>query len=439
MTTQTESNPLQLLKVDNPADTNALINELAGIQQRSVDYIVPQAKMDLVADALPTADPTRPYVYSTTLSVQLPTTPYPVRYNLRPIAHEHMASITGIGQHYYRKLHDGKHRDIRRLQLLARNVNYWLHEAPGADLGKLWTVRTIGDEVRAVLSNAYFALDNWELTLHAANVANRVGAIVQSLRLSEEKLYIRLMLPDWAVRVDLQNQQVRSAGLSGLFGGITDAQGGMAHTVGQLRSVDTSKVDKTSENYRRFAEIATSPGLMVPMVIISSSEVGRGGLNIASGIWEPYCTNCAAFMHTFGRVHRGSRLDEGLISPETRKLQSAAVWAEVEDFISNTFDEDAFTNYVQQYMGLAQLELREPVTVIDNLSKATQQVFTEDEKTALMQLLIGGGYGATAFAVVSAITEYAHRQPDEDRRHELERLGGDLIEKFPRELVVVRR
>lgn len=440
MTTQQIAEPQQLLKIDNPETTAALMQQLQLVQSQARDYIVPQAKMnfDFVVDYKdPPGDNTK--FFESRLTLQIPESPWPVSYRIRPIAHEQLATLTGIGLHYYRKLHAGEHEKHDRLKLLFQNVNYWLHEAEGAEVEKLWTVRTVDDEVRAILSNGYFILDSWELLLHATRVAAEAGAVVQSIRLSEEKLYIRILHPDWAIRADRQAQTVTDAGLKGLFGGITDRQGHVAHDVDQLRIVDTSKVDKTSNLYQEFAKIATTPDLMIPMVIISNSEVGRGGLSINSGIWQPYCTNTASFVHSFGRVHRGARQDEGLVSPETKKKRAEVVWSEVEDYIRNSFDSTRFVGYVAQYIGLEQMELKEPMTVVEDLSAKIQQTFTDQEKQTLMNLLIAGPYGATAFAVVNAVTQMAHEQPDEDRRFELERLGGDLIQSFPRDLVRVRR
>ena len=69
------------------------------------------------------------------------------------------------------------------------------------------------------------------------------------------------------------------------------------------------------------------------------------------------------------------------------------------------------------------------------------RAFTDAEQQQILNGLMTQGLGATAYALVNAVTAFAHSPTvqDADRTAELESIAGGMIEKWPRELVTVRR
>jgi len=416
------------LAIANPQDTTTTLAEIERQMQTARDYVVSPGALQMSA------------ISGTPILLMrqggfLP----PMSFEIDRIAHEQLADKTGIGQHYYRRLLSAP----EHVGLLKENVNYWLQDR---EIDRRFTIRTLDNRVRAVLSDIYFIIDNFPLAMTAARAAGEMSAVIQRLDLSPERFYMRILHPEWAVRLEQQAGAVRtiSSGSlgNGIFGGITDRQGGIAHSPDTARTVqfDEKQAPQApgARNLERaFEQIALHPDWIIPGVTISNSEVGRGGLMVEPFIYQTYCTNTAFFAQAFGRVHRGAKNLEGLLSETTKQKQADLILSEVSDIIHGAFDPVKFRNHIEQFLGLQELQLEDASRTVQEINRAKNIQFTDGEIQQIMNQMIYGG-DTTAWGLVNAVTATARETQDTDRRIEIERMGGSMIEQFPRELVRVR-
>lgn len=361
-----------------------------------------------------------------------------VRYPIMSIAREQIAEKLNIGGFYNRKLLSAP----RHMRQYVDTVNYWLRDEAAQEKPRKFMVRTLDNRMRAFLSDGYAAWDNVDLALTVIKVANEVGALIQRFDLTDEKFSARIIYPNSGVILQKQQDGIRTVleGMhtGGMFGGITDAQGHASHSMATSDLVDAhSEGGPRNDLQKVFEQFALNPDCMVGGVDIRNSEVGRGGLDISPFIFQTFCTNYAIFAKGLGKIHHGKRQLEGLLTQETKQLQAAALWGEVTDVIKGTFDEQTFRAHIDQYLGLQTMELKDAAEAVEVVGK--QFSFNQGETQALLNMLITQGEGATAWGLVNAVTALAQKAPDFDRRHDMEEVGGQLIQSFPRELVVVRR
>lgn len=273
-----------------------------------------------------------------------------------------------------------KHPDM-----LAYNINKLFEREPEDRM-----VRTLDGKARAFLSNAYRTdLDNSDFANAVLPILIRTGCTVTSCQITETRLYIKAFRPDVIRQID--------------------PSGGDAHLGdGQHNRIHVFR-----------------PGLM-----LSNSEVGAGAVALDGGIREDGCSNLMIFSTTsMRRFHIGVKQDvsEGweLLSAQTQKLTSAAVWAGVTDLVkANIENLDLFNRMVEECEAkMKGVEIAKPTAAIRELPNTS-----ESEQEGILAKLIKGG-DLSQFGLQAAITEFAQDPSvSYERQVELERLGGSIIE-----------
>lgn len=212
------------------------------------------------------------------------------------IAHGQIAEYTGVPKPYYDKMR------AAAPELLARNVNHWMHGQPDKRL-----VRVLDGNVRSFMSDRYRPLENADLAEAVFPVIMDAGLVVVSCEITERRLYIKA----FDKRIE------REIAIKG-----TDP----AHTF--LKDV------------------------VFPSIVISNSEVGYGALSVAAGLYTGGCTNFAAFndsrmrKYHVGAKHAGGENIEALLSDATKRLTDAAVWSQTRDVVKSAFAIAAFEERV---------------------------------------------------------------------------------------------
>lgn len=253
-------------------------------------------------------------------------------------------------------------------------------------------VRTLDGRVRAVRSESFRTLDNYDLFEAIYPVAREFGAVVESCQLTETKLYLKFLCP-WLDR-ELPMPE--------------------GYVMGQGHNFFVRKV--------------------VGAIVVSNSEVGMGSLAIHPGVFEKQCTNLAVFKDDgYGRLHVGKRKgqDDAVIeylSDETKRLDDAAVWARTRDVFRATMDGRVIDKIVER-MQAARTDVIpqtvEPAKVVEVFGK--DRGLTEKERGGLLRFL-GESQENTRYGLQWAVTRLAGEAEDYDRASELERLGGQVIE-----------
>jgi len=428
-TTQSFSEGKQLstdLRASEPEQMAALVQELERISKTAKDYVVAAPQVELTGDLQRAhdwdADGTvcrrcgtsvdggeLPDANCETDSPMGPHLQLPVamsakaQFRVNRVAHEQIAEKMQIPQVYYRRMQS------EAPELLATNVNHWLGQSKSNLL-----LRTLDSDVRAVLSDRFRALDNYDLFFHVGQVARDAGAVVQRLDLSDERFYMRLLQPGFAAKITGRGEDLATKGK--MF------STGYRNDNGTWQGPDDD-----------------DPGgdWVFGGVVTSNSDVGRGGLNVESAVFRATCRNLIVVAKTLHRVYIGERLEGGFqVQNDTRQAKDRAVWLEVRDLVKATFDPEQFRVMVNRLNEAQATVLEEPAQAVDVVVE--HYGLPEEDKQAILNELLSGTTGPTVWGLLNAVTIQAHGRQSVEAGIEVERIGGDMLTKVP-ELVKVRR
>jgi len=294
-------------------------------------------------------------------------------FHIRHHAHRHIGTHAGIPATYYdRMLKDAP-------DLLVRNVNHWLAQSNAKRM-----VRTLDGHVRALLSDRYRPLDNFDLAQAVLPIIGKeYGMTVDSCAITESRLYIK------AFRADMEREVEGST----LVGDIVRAG-----------------------------------------ICISNSEVGDGSLKIEPMIMRLVCTNGQISKdHTLRKTHAGGSQSKGgiqvaqeLLRDETRRKADEAFWMSVQDLTRATLDGPVFDQQVKAIEAVVGNKIEGK---LDEVVEVTAKKFslTENEQGGVLTHLIEGG-DLSQWGLANAVTRTSQDVDDYDRATDLERMGGEIVE-----------
>ena len=167
----------------------ALAQELDRQLASKKDYVVPSPRMHH----------TTREDGDTVLEIDAAETPAP--FEVTPLARRQLADKLKIPLAYFERMR------TEQPALLDRNVNTWLQQDEARPM-----LRTLDGRVRAVLSNRYRCLDNFDL---AESVLPILGQFkegnFESVELTETRMYIKFVLP--RLQYEMQVGDVVQAGI----------------------------------------------------------------------------------------------------------------------------------------------------------------------------------------------------------------------------------
>jgi len=267
---------------------------------------------------------------------------------------------------------------VEQPNLLDRNVNTWLQTD-----GDRRMIRTLDGEVRAVLSDRYRRLDNFDLADNVLPILQRLdGMRLESMDLTETKMYIKAVTP----RVTFE----------------------------------------------------VSPGDIVQAgVVITNSEVGCGTLSVQPLIHRLVCKNgLIASDHALRKTHVGRALgsEEELVTvfrDDTLAADDRAFFLKVRDVVEAAVSEATFHQVARKLQSTRDIRLTgDPVRTVEVL--ANRYSLNDTERSGVLRYLILQG-DLSGFGLVNAVTHYSQDVEDYDRATDFEALGGKLIELAPNE------
>lgn len=348
-------------------DLVGLAEELTRRQETKKDYVVDTRRMSFNTEG-----------ENSTLSFDLPsgdTDGGPINSH----AHGQIADRLKIPKRYYDRMR------TEAPGLLDANVSHWFYNQPETRL-----VRMLDGDVRALLSDTYRRLDDYDLMQYVLPIFGEIeGLQFQVAALTDTRLYIRAILP-------------------------------------------------TLER-----ELASLGDIVQAGVALRNSEVGRGALVVEPFIWRLACLNGMTVPDKkLRKYHLGSRLEESqevyqVFSQETIALDDAAFFAKTGDMVRAALNETQFEIIVDQLKEASGGEqIERPVEA----TKVLAQNFslTQDEETNVLQFLVTGG-DLSRFGASQAITAAAKSAESFDRQAEMEEFGGALVLASPSEWKEVAR
>lgn len=296
-------------------------------------------------------------------------------------AHEQIGANVGIPKKYYDRM------ITEAPGLLVSNVNWWLAQQPSKQL-----VRTLDDKARAYLSDSYRPMDNLELAEAILPVLSQMGVEIMSAEITEKRLYIKAV--DQSVVREIPEGHHMGDG---------------THTIVRMAKLS-------------------------PVITISNSEIGHGGMNILAGTFNSFCTNLATFgERSMKKRHVGSKFGDfvegdvyAMLSDDTRRLSDAALWSQVRDVVKAAFEEAKFDSLMGKLTNAQQNTINGDVPKVVEVA-ASRFGFTDGERKSVLDHLIRGG-DLSQYGLHNAVTRTAEDLPDYDRATDFERYGGMIVE-----------
>ena len=291
----------------------------------------------------------------------------PVRYGVTPLARRQLADKLKIPHAYFERMRE------EQPVLVDRNVNTWLQSEDDRRM-----LRTLDGQVRAVLSDRYRRLDNFDLAESVLPILQQLPDVrFESVELTETRMYLKCI---------------------------------------------TSRL--TYE---------MAPGDVVQAgVVISNSEVGQGTLSVQPLLYRLVCRNgLIAADRSLRKTHVGRSLgteDERLqvYQDDTLRADDKAFFLKVRDVLQAAVSEASFRQTAQKLQRTLRIPLvGDPVRTVEVL--AQRYTLNDVERSGVLRHLITEGE-LSGYGLVNAVTHYSQEIDDYDRATEFEALGGKLIE-----------
>ncbi|MBB4730491.1 DUF932 domain-containing protein [Xanthomonas arboricola] len=294
------------------------------------------------------------------------------RYRVSDLARRQLADKLRIPFAYFERMRESQPT------LLDSNVNTWLQADDERRL-----VRTLDGRVRAVLSDRYRRLDNYDLAEHVLPILQQLpGMELVSHELTETRMYLKAV---------------------------------------------TSRLT-----------FEVTPGDIVQAgVAISNSEVGHGTLSVQPLLYRLVCRNGLIMPdQSLRKTHLGRVLGEEqnavtVFQDDTLRADDKAFFLKVRDVVQAAVSEATFRHTALKLQRTLHVPLTgNPVKCVEVL--ADRYAINETERAGVLRHLIAEGQ-LSGYGLVNAVTHYSQEVEDYDRATEFETIGGKLIDLSPSE------
>lgn len=238
-------------------------------------------------------------------------------------------------------------------------------------------VRTLDGNARAFMSNRYRLLDNFDMANALLPVLVDKKLEVASCDLTPDKLYVKAI--SHRMQAEIKKGDVVEAG-----------------------------------------------------VMMSNSEIGKGGVIIQPFLNRLVCTNGAVINElATKRHHVGRELQAGndmiVYRDKTLELSDQAFWSQMIDVLNAVFTEDIFHGIVDKMRDTTERKITgNPVKAVEVFS--AQNGLNQTQQTSVLQHLIQGA-DLSQYGLLNAVTAMAREDHlNYDEATAMESLGGQVIE-----------
>ena len=263
-------------------------------------------------------------------------------------------------------------------ELVAENLNENYHNGNGAR----FLTCSVKGEVRGFLSDAYRRLDSRPIVEQFVGAVSKFGAIPLDGFALETKIAVKAVLP--MVFEPVPNEVM-------IFG-----------------------------------------------VALENSDFGNGALSLRTFVERLWCTNRAISSEDLKKIHLGARLGENLqLSERTYQLDTQTMASAAEDIVQRSLSAEN----VNEYLGLIQQANEQKVSpsqvmtfLKKNLRKGEVEAVVDAFKSPDIEMLPPGN---TTWRMSNAISWIANKTEDEERKLDLMKVAGSILEaKRPDQLQV---
>jgi hypothetical protein len=273
-------------------------------------------------------------------------------------AHSQLAEKLEIPKRYYDRM-----RESKKFELLSENINAWLG-------GKRRLIRILNGRIRAILSDKYRIIDNYDLVFLALDEFKRKETVeIYRIDLTETMLY--------------------------------------------LKAIDRTLTDSVKDE-----------DIIYGGLIIRNSEVGASALRIEPFILRRICSNGLILEHSLKKIHLGRQtleINEIDWSDETRELEDRILWSKVRDIIKATFDRKVFSSWVKRFKESIEIEIEKPIEAVNNIVRHLG--LTEEQKQKLLMHFSE----TTKYGLINAVTNLAGQSKNIEEQIKLEEFAGKIL------------
>jgi hypothetical protein len=273
----------------------------------------------------------------------------------------------GIPIKYVRKM------ATERPELLAHNLNDWFTSTPARRL-----VRTLDGKARALLSDRYQRIDNYEVSIVALEAFGSRSLDVVSAEVTESRLYIKAIDPS-------MSREVTSS---------------------------TRKGDVVQAG-----------------VLLKNSEVGLGRLSFEAWALFLACLNGMKREGSKGWNHVGRKIEDqdmSYLTDATLEASDRVDMMVLRDTLANMFDQGGFDAWMSKLEGATSQHITgRPQAAIEVLSE--RLLLAQSETDNILGHLIRGG-DLSRYGLINAVTRTAEDVHDYDRATELEGIGNRILD-----------
>ncbi len=265
--------------------------------------------------------------------------------------------------------------------LLSQNVNHGLKVASKASQKEARLVRTLDGNVRGFLSSRYRVLDAHDLLEATLPVLIDSQFQVLSSEVTERRLYLKTA-----------TERIQ----------------------GEVKVGDVVQYG----------------------VMLSTSDVGAGSLRVEPFFYLLSCLNGMVMETKFRKAHLGSnnfeREVQELLTDDTKRLNDAAFYATVRDYLTATMKPEIFERELNKMREAADQKITNfDLEKVVELTMNEVGVKGEGMKKGILAALASGneGAGLTKWGLVNSFTRAAHDENlNYDDATDLERAGGLVLE-----------
>ena len=310
-------------------------------------------------------------------------------YKISEFTHSQIAGKLEIPFAYYKKMKT----DFPAL--LESNINGWLSRKENVKyLLRTFNYKEEGVQnlCRAMLSDRYAILDNYDVLLACLEAVKKMGVNVeiQKADVTENKMYLRIVCPEVQIQAEellkgyLQNQDQYGVG-NGIMSGI----------------------------------------------IISNSETGSGGFEVSPSSCILKCLNgLVDRSNRYRRIHLGAKMDEGTISwsKNTKNKNFELVISQISDAIKTFLSKEYLGQTVKKLEAAKGILLEHPTAVIEHVSTALG--ISDTHKADILRHFIHDNE-YSALGVFHAVTRTSQSM-DPDARFETESSIWEMLPSLKR-------
>lgn len=298
-------------------------------------------------------------------------------FHINENAHRQLGEYCGIPAKYYEKLRGFP-------DMLAYNVNHWLHINRKSNSIDSRMIRTLDGNIRAFLSNRYRRIDNVQVAETVLPLIGQMqGAEVKSCEVTDDRMYLKVVNP--RLTTEVKKGDVVQSG-----------------------------------------------------ILISNSEVGLGCVVVAPLIYRLVCTNGMIAQDTSANRYRKQhvgRVNEidaeyTVLRDETIEAEDKALMMRLQDAVSTAMNEAVFSGVVEKMRqaGDAKIEAATVPKVVELISKEVG--IQQYEQESVLGHLIEGG-DLSLYGLGNAVTRFAQDVKSYDRSTELEGIGYKVMTLHP--------